>query len=213
MRYNNVNLLIKIVVVLVIFVACLVLVYIFKPSLISILKNSNSSNNNYEVSKSSVNQPAKIHTITVESVIPQISANITNSGQIMRLLDELNIWEGEKKIYETKSAIYNPIESVHIVLTEQKQEFNKAVEEVGGEQILIQSAGLKFNPSRKELILYLHINAKYIPISSSADLSEVYSYMALKRLYGIKEDVSSGQDTQYAQKNKLTFIQIEKNAN
>ena len=201
------------VVVLILFVLVVILAIILHIKLRSkIDTNLRSTIRSSDLSSSdSKNIEPKI--ISIESQITNLEAKIIEKDKILALLKNLELWTGKKKIYETKSAFSEPFNKLHIVLTDKKQEFNQVISRDVNDTLVYQSTGAEYDFQNKQLNLYLHIDSKFISEENPTELGQIYSYMVIKRIYGIKNDISLGQDSEYTQKNTLNFIQIEKNEN
>jgi len=147
--------------------------------------------------------------ISITSEIENISPSISDEKYISTLLEEIDFWEGEKKIYETKKRIYSEIKHLKIILTSKEQQFNKVVKKNTSSPLVYQSAGVEYDYNDQSIILYLHLDKSSVESLTESELEQVFSYMAIKRLFGIKNDVQLSQDVDYAKKSK-PFIEIKK---
>ncbi len=147
--------------------------------------------------------------ISITSEIENIAPNISDKKYIANLLEELNFWEGEKKIYETKSSIYGEIKHLKIILTPKEQLFNRVVKQNTSPPFVYQSAGVEYDHNDQTIKLYLHLDKNSVESLSKSELEQVFSYMAAKRLYGIKNDTQSLQDVDFAKKSRK-FLEIKK---
>jgi len=147
--------------------------------------------------------------ITIESEIQGVIPSFSDSTYLDATLSELNLWNGEKRIYETAIRTQIPISALHIILTTKEQAINQTIDPSTDPPSVYQSAGIVLDESTKSLYLYLHLSQEMINTTSEKSLEQVFSKMALRRLYGVKNDVDNNQDVDYAQ-NGQTFIRIKK---
>jgi len=147
--------------------------------------------------------------ITIDSEIPGVTPSFSDLSYLDTALSELDLWNGEKRIYETAMRTQIPISALHIILTTKEQTINQTIDPSTDPPSVYQSAGLILDDSTKSLYLYLHLSQEMMNTTSEKSLEQVFSKMALRRLYGVKNDVNNNQDVDYAQ-NGQTFIRIKK---
>ena len=137
--------------------------------------------------------------ITIESEIPYIEVQFRDEQYLERRLNDLNFWEGEKRIYETHSSIYDNIYELRIVITDKEQSKNRIVSTSDGKKQVSYSTGLVYDIDAQRLNVYLHINSKLL---DELDIAEkALSYNLLRRLYGVKNSVGESEDYSYMREN------------
>ncbi len=155
-------------------------------------------------------QPQQIQLISIESQQSNLRVKLSNPEYIERILQELDFWSGEKKIYETKSRIYADITRLNIVITATPQQFNQVVDPRQNPPFVYQSAGLEHDFSNQALTLYIHLDPKFVATASEEDLGVVFSKMTLQRLYGVKKEIGNQEDVVFVEQHTESFIQVTK---
>lgn len=155
-------------------------------------------------------QPQKNQLVSIESHQPNLSVKLSDPKYIEQVLQELDFWTGEKKIYETKSRIYADITHLSIVITPSPQQFNQVVDPNQNPPFVYQSAGVEYDSSNQTIILYIHLDPKFVNSTSEKDLAVIFSKMTVRRLYGIKKEVGNQEDDAFTEQHAEPFIHVTK---
>ncbi|KKR71170.1 MAG: hypothetical protein UU81_C0049G0002 [Microgenomates group bacterium GW2011_GWC1_41_8] len=184
-------------------IVVVIVVELFYVLVVTNLFSNKSSSENLYTSPYDVQE----RTITIRSDIPSIQAQLNDESYLKTRLDDLNFWEGEKRIYETHSVIYEDIYTLEIIVTDQEQPINKVIHVVDGKERMSFSTGLLYDTKDRKLTMYLQIHPDLLYDLNTAE--EGLSSIMVRRLYGIKNDVSESQDLEYMKENRPEpFIQL-----
>lgn len=148
--------------------------------------------------------------ISISSEIPSVRVKFSDPKYFEDRLDQLNIWKGEKILFETHSLIRADITSLRVIVTNQEQKYNQGVTVFNGNKTVMRSAGIAIDYDKHQLLLYLQVHPDWVNRFSENKLSSMLSEMALLRLYSVKYPVQDGQDYEYVQTNNKPFIEVVK---
>jgi len=147
--------------------------------------------------------------LSITSQVHNLDVSFSNKSYLEKKLTELNLWEGEKKNYDTNITIFADIKALNIVITTEKQKLNQVVKADTDPPQVYQSTGLTYDPSLASLTMYIHLDQEFIDKLNEEKLAKIFSSMILRRAYGIKNPVDTNQDGEYAASSE-SFLQVSK---
>ncbi len=191
-----------------VFTTVLILVLVLNLGLVAFyfLKQSTVKKSAIKIKPSQEQNSFQSTPITIASIHPKIkSISITDTIYLKNKLDALGIWEGKWAIFELKKYVEFDIETIEILITDKEQNFTT----ISYNNQITYSTGIKLDESLGKLKLYIHINPVVFESNPTPDtLSKSISAQILRRLFSLKNSITSNEDLDYI-KDIKPFVLVE----